>query len=638
VPRIFFDVAYLYYLTQFRPVQRVLQRRGIEFHSVVYERARQPTAVVRAAIARLGLSCSWVGSQEEALEIYRRERPDWVVFGHGFAPLRELPPGTRSAQLHHGIGMKADVYDADLCDMDVRFTEGPHYTRILRERFPRANLVEVGYVKVDPLFWPPSERPALDLPAVGLDPARPTLMYAPTSLPSSFGAVPDRWPEHFGAFNLIVKAHQFSYFNPRYRSHRRKMARWARYPNVHVVSPEDFDPNPYFVVSDLLISDASSVLFEFAAMDRPVVWCDFYKLPLSYRGPFRWRLERRLDHAIDQYRDICAHAGSYAELAPVVAAELARPGRHSSVRREITAQLVGPTDGASGERVADYLLSESGPKRDRLVPARERRVATAVILAAGMGTRLQQRHRMAPKGFLDVGGGPIIEESIGKLLRSGIRRIVIVTGHCCEHYEELARRRAGVIELVHNPRYAESSTMYSLACARDRVAADFLLLESDLIYERRALATLLEHPSPDAVLLSGFTQAGDEVFVETRAGMLVNMSKDRSQLGSEVRGELVGISKISSALYERMLAIADEAFTRDLRFTYEMDCLVAAAASRPIPCPLLEDLVWGEIDFEQHLERAFRIHPLLVEEGSADSIAPGASQGRIQPVAPGRDV
>ncbi|HSF20795.1 MAG TPA: hypothetical protein VLA81_02050, partial [Burkholderiales bacterium] len=102
-------------------------------------------------------------------------------------------------------------------------------------------------------------------------------------------------------------------------------------------------------------------------------------------------------------------------------------------------------------------------------------------------------------------------------------------------------------------------------------------------------------------------------------------------------GELVGISKISSALYARMLAIADEAFTRDLRFTYEMDCLVAAAASRPIPCPLLEDLVWGEIDFEQHLERAFRIHPLLVEGGGADSIALSAPAGRVQPVAPGRN-
>jgi hypothetical protein len=52
---------------------------------------------------------------------------------------------------------------------------------------------------------------------------------------------------------------------------------------------------------------------------------------------------------------------------------------------------------------------------------------------------------------------------------------------------------------------------------------------------------------------------------------------------------------------------------------------------------LLADLVWGEIDFERHLERAFRIHPLLVEEGSAGSIALGAPPGRMQPVAPDRN-
>jgi hypothetical protein len=74
------------------------------------------------------------------------------------------------------------------------------------------------------------------------------------------------------------------------------------------------------------------------------------------------------------------------------------------------------------------------------------------------------------------------------------------------------------------------------------------------------------------------------------------MSKDRSRLGSEVRGELVGISKISSALYELKREIADEAFARNPRFNYETDCLVAAAAGRPIPCPLLADLVWGEIE------------------------------------------
>jgi len=540
-----------------------------------------------------------------------------VVFGHGFGPLSSLPAGTRSAQLHHGIGMKADVYDEDNFRMDVRFTEGPHYTEVLGRMFPRARLVEVGYPKVDPLFWPADERPRFDLEGVGLDPARPTIMYAPTAFPSSFDAMPDRWPEHFAEFNLIVKAHQFSYFKSRYASHRRKMARWGRASNVHVVPSSEFDPVPYFAVSDLLISDASSVLFEFAATDRPVVWCDFSKLGLQYRGPFRYRLERRMDRDIERYADICAHAPRYADLGRVVRDELAHPGRHGPKRREYTARLVGPTDGRASERIADHLLAPS------VVPSEPRaeRVTTAVILAAGMGTRLQEHGRFKPKGFLQVGGRPIVEQSIDKLFACGIERIVVVTGHCPEFYADLAKRIGDRVQLVHNDRYDDLGSFHSLYCARDLVAADdILLLESDLVYERRALERLLDLPDPDAVLLSGFSDAGDEIYVETREGRLVNMSKDRTELGPEIAGEFVGINKISRRLFARLMRIAADAEENNLRLDYETDGLVGACEEHAIACPCIDDLLWGEIDFGEHLERAIRIHPEIdAREGGYSS-------------------
>ena len=229
---------------------------------------------------------------------------------------------------------------------------------------------------------------------------------------------------------------------------------------------------------------------------------------------------------------------------------------------------------------------------------------SAVILAAGRGTRLQGHVGDFPKGFLRLGELPIIEESIDRLVQAGVSDVVIVTGHCAGHYEDLAGRRAGLVRTVHNPRFAESGSMYSLYCARATVAGPFLLLESDLVYEPRALTQLLADPSPDAILLSGPTGAGDEVYVECREGNLVAMSKDRSVLGPGVAGELVGISKISSALYARMCAIAEGAFTRSLKYDYETDCLVAAGREQPIACPLVPDLVWGEIDDPFHLARA----------------------------------
>ncbi len=247
-------------------------------------------------------------------------------------------------------------------------------------------------------------------------------------------------------------------------------------------------------------------------------------------------------------------------------------------------------------------------------------ITTAVILAAGRGTRLAGEVRDVPKGFLRLGAQPIIEESIARLAGAGVQDVVIVTGHLASFYDDLARRNPRV-RTVHNPRFAESGSMYSLWCAREAVQGPFLLLESDLIYEPRALTHLLAQPGDDGILLSGPTQAGDEVYVATRDGCLLAMSKDRAALGADVTGELVGISRVSPGLFATMIRLADRAFATSLRYDYETDCLVAAGRERCIPCPLLPDLVWSEIDDPAHLARArARIYPeILRRAGGAPS-------------------
>ncbi|MBM4222063.1 MAG: phosphocholine cytidylyltransferase family protein, partial [Gammaproteobacteria bacterium] len=248
-----------------------------------------------------------------------------------------------------------------------------------------------------------------------------------------------------------------------------------------------------------------------------------------------------------------------------------------------------------------------------------------VILAAGRGTRLAGELRDCPKGFLRLGTQTIIEESIERLQAAGIRDVLIVTGHCAGHYEDLAKRRAGLLRVVHNPRYAESGSMYSLWCARELVQGPFLLLESDLVYEPRALRRLLDEPAVDAILLSGPTGAGDEVYVELRDRCLLkNMSKQVAALGSPPAGELVGISKISADLFRLMCTIAERAFVTSLHFDYETDCLVAAGRERPIVCPVVADLVWGEIDDPSHLARARQtVYPEILRRTAASIAVPG---------------
>lgn len=234
------------------------------------------------------------------------------------------------------------------------------------------------------------------------------------------------------------------------------------------------------------------------------------------------------------------------------------------------------------------------------------------MLAAGMGARLKKRGEMIPKSCVRLGEKSIIEESILRLLGVGIERIVIVTGHLSEQFEPLKDLYGGNVELVRNPHFADSGTLYSLCCARDRIYESFLLLEADLVYEQRALTTCLEHPADNVLLLAGFSNTNDEYFVETRDGDLIDISRDRESLGVEVRGEMVGISKISYSLFSLMLETVEERFRTTRHLGYEMDWLILAAREVPIACPLVGDLVWCEIDDEtQYAHARDKIYPVV---------------------------
>jgi hypothetical protein len=355
-----FDTSELYFLTQYLPVYRELERRGVEASFAAYHNRPGALEAMRRAFQAARLPVTWCETREQGLEHYRRLAPEWVLFGSGYPFTDRLPVRTRTAMLYHGIGMKSDVYAPQLVEHDVRFVEGPHYVRLLGEMYPQAELVAVGYAKTDPLFWPVERQARFDLAAAGLDPARPTILYAPTHSPSSFALMSDDFPAHFEGWNVIVKPHYLSFFSSSRRSHRRLMALWSRATNCYVASLEQFDPIPFMTVADLLISDASSVLFEFAATGKPVVWCDFLALRWYRRGLFAWRLRKRMDASIDAYRDVAAHAPRYADLRAVVADELAHPERHAQARRRATAQLIGTADGRVSERIVDWLLAHVG--------------------------------------------------------------------------------------------------------------------------------------------------------------------------------------------------------------------------------------------------------------------------------------
>src|SRR5258706_16441090 len=115
--------------------------------------------------------------------------------------------------------------------------------------------------------------------------------------------------------------------------------------------------------------------------------------------------------------------------------------------------------------------------------ARRRSVRTAVIVAAGLGSRLKGHTAMQPKGFLEVEGKALVERSIARLQRAGFQRLVIGTGYLAEHYDALAERynrgRQDLaslgfrIDTKRSDRFETTGSMYTLYNLRSIVEEDF---------------------------------------------------------------------------------------------------------------------------------------------------------------------
>ncbi len=174
---------------------------------------------------------------------------------------------------------------------------------------------------------------------------------------------------------------------------------------------------------------------------------------------------------------------------------------------------------------------------------------TAVLLAAGISSRLRPLTDRTPKSLLPVGGKPLLQRTLEILQRSGVQRCIVVTGYLHEILEAFVQSLTLELEItfVHNPLFSSTNNNYSLWLSHSALNGDaMLLLDADILFDQRILNRLLESPHADALVMRRSNELGrEEIKVELS-------SNDRVvRIGKEVEpqkaaGESLGIEKFSA--------------------------------------------------------------------------------------------
>lgn len=150
----------------------------------------------------------------------------------------------------------------------------------------------------------------------------------------------------------------------------------------------------------------------------------------------------------------------------------------------------------------------------------------ALILAAGLGTRLAPLTNDRPKSLVEVNGQPILFKQIDNLLENGVHNITIVSGYKAEMLEKTVHGRYPEIQIIESVDYASTNNMYSAYIAREAVAGyDFLMMNADVFFDASVIAALLAFKEENAIVTDIGTYFEESMKVVEKDRRLVQISK-----------------------------------------------------------------------------------------------------------------
>lgn len=105
----------------------------------------------------------------------------------------------------------------------------------------------------------------------------------------------------------------------------------------------------------------------------------------------------------------------------------------------------------------------------------------AIILAAGLGTRLRPMTDNTPKALIKVKNKPLVEYQIEYLKEKGIDEIIVVVGYLHEQFDYLKEKYG--VKLVFNEKYAEYNNFYSLYLVKDYLADSYVIDADNYLFK-----------------------------------------------------------------------------------------------------------------------------------------------------------
>jgi choline kinase len=224
----------------------------------------------------------------------------------------------------------------------------------------------------------------------------------------------------------------------------------------------------------------------------------------------------------------------------------------------------------------------------------------AIILAAGVGSRLRPLTDDRPKCLLEVGGRTIIDHQLDTLNRIGISDVLVVVGY---RREQIRRHLGGRARYLDNDRYDHTNSLYSLWLAGNELVDGALILNSDVLALPLLFERLVQSAESGAVLVErGEGFEAEDMKVTLNGAHVVDFGKDLPR--ERAHAHNVGMAKFSGDGCGRLAECLDRLVASGHENDWAPTAFREFASRWPLLAVDTDGLPWIEIDYAEDLARA----------------------------------
>lgn len=236
----------------------------------------------------------------------------------------------------------------------------------------------------------------------------------------------------------------------------------------------------------------------------------------------------------------------------------------------------------------------------------------AIILAAGVGSRIRPLTNNCPKSLLKIGGNTILEMMLSHIQDCGINEVIFVLGYLQGQIEDAVLTKFPDLDahFVLNERYAETNTGYSLMLTKDLIGESaFVKFDADVVFDKKILQNLIESKYESCLCIDKNINLDAEEIKVIVEGQNRVIKASKTVHPKDAIGESIGIEKISSET-AKLLFLELETMMADKKNHQEYyEAAYERLIEKNIPFYALDisGLKWTEIDTREDFANAEKI-------------------------------